>query len=401
MLKNAWPALLAASLWAVAPAPSQAQGANNKPAPQKPASVGAARPAVPTAAANSEVVASVDGKPITWDQLFERVRKENPEGFLQSVGQAVGLKAADTLFGPDNKAQFTITRAQALAALRQQPTQLVRMVLQRMLVEEALNQVAAREGVQLTDAQMNAHLTRLLQNARKRKLIPDNLTDDQFLTQLGYTRASFAATQRPIWQADALIEKDLEKTYGHPIGAGDFIQARHILISVPQPTPDMKEENIKKQDADALAKITQIAKEIKSGKKTFEQAAQENSDDPSKANGGDLGVFMRGSMVKPFEDKAFSLKPGEVSEPVRTQFGYHLIKVEKLGQDIPAEEREAALEQYDQKRLQSFIGLVMTQRVKVVNNMPQPPASATGPMMPGRPVGAAGRSPQDNSASGR
>src|SRR5581483_5539527 len=86
MLKNAWPALLAASLWAVAPAPSQAQGANNKPAPQKPASVGAARPAVPTAAANSEVV----GYPV-------RPGQQGPVYHYPRAGIGGAPPAADTV----------------------------------------------------------------------------------------------------------------------------------------------------------------------------------------------------------------------------------------------------------------------------------------------------------------
>ena len=67
--------------------------------------------------------------------------------------------------------------------------------------------------------------------------------------------------------------------------------------------------------------------EIKSGK-AFADAAKEVSLCPSGRDGGDLGFFKRGVMVKPFEDAAFSLKEiGEISEPVQTQFGWHLIQL--------------------------------------------------------------------------
>lgn len=66
--------------------------------------------------------------------------------------------------------------------------------------------------------------------------------------------------------------------------------------------------------------------EIKNGK-DFAEVAKEYSKCPSGQNGGDLGFFPRGVMVKPFEDAAFSLKVGELSEPVQTQFGWHLILV--------------------------------------------------------------------------
>lgn len=69
----------------------------------------------------------------------------------------------------------------------------------------------------------------------------------------------------------------------------------------------------------------QIFEEIKKGKK-FGAAAREISKCPSKKKDGDLGYFTKGMMVKEFEDVAFKLQIGEISEPVKTQFGYHIIK---------------------------------------------------------------------------
>jgi parvulin-like peptidyl-prolyl isomerase len=85
------------------------------------------------------------------------------------------------------------------------------------------------------------------------------------------------------------------------------IRASHILVN------DEKTANQIK---------TQIA-----GGAAFEEMAELHSSCPSKENGGDLGWFGRGQMVKPFEDAAFGLSEGKISEPVKTQFGYHLIKV--------------------------------------------------------------------------
>ena len=86
------------------------------------------------------------------------------------------------------------------------------------------------------------------------------------------------------------------------------VRASHILV-------DTKDE--------ALS----IKNEIDNGKITFADAAAKYSKCPSGQRGGALGVFGRGQMVKPFEDAAFSLPLNTVSEPVRTQFGYHLIIV--------------------------------------------------------------------------
>lgn len=76
-------------------------------------------------------------------------------------------------------------------------------------------------------------------------------------------------------------------------------------------------------------KCAAILESIVNGEKTFEEAAKESSTCPSGAQGGDLGEFGKGQMVKEFEDAAFQAEPGHVVGPVKTQFGYHLIKVEK------------------------------------------------------------------------
>lgn len=68
-----------------------------------------------------------------------------------------------------------------------------------------------------------------------------------------------------------------------------------------------------------------VIKKLQEGN-SFESLAKAFSSCPSSAEGGDLGEFTRGQMVKEFEEAAFALKPGEVSGPVRTQFGYHIIK---------------------------------------------------------------------------
>lgn len=98
------------------------------------------------------------------------------------------------------------------------------------------------------------------------------------------------------------------------------VHARHILVRV--------DANASAEDvAKAKARIEDMAAQIKAGG-DFAAIASKNSEDGSAANGGELGWFGRGDMVKPFEDAAFALKPGEVSAPVRSQFGFHLIKSE-------------------------------------------------------------------------
>lgn len=75
------------------------------------------------------------------------------------------------------------------------------------------------------------------------------------------------------------------------------------------------------------SEAVKIRKEIVNGDISFEDAAEKYSLCPSSVNGGDLGYFKRGQMVQPFSDVAFDLKVGQISDPVGTKFGWHLIKV--------------------------------------------------------------------------
>ncbi len=97
----------------------------------------------------------------------------------------------------------------------------------------------------------------------------------------------------------------------------ETVDASHILFGIEDPT----------QDAEIKAKAEAVLKRARSGE-DFAELAKEFSDDSGSASrGGNLGAFPRGSMVKTFEEAAFSLKPGEISDLVKTDYGYHIIKV--------------------------------------------------------------------------
>jgi len=129
------------------------------------------------------------------------------------------------------------------------------------------------------------------------------------------------------------------KSYSGEFWEQKKIHARHILIKADSGKKDMEEE-AKKKAEDILAKI-------KKGS-SFEEMAKEHSQDQANARqGGDLGFFSRGQMVKPFEEEAFLLKPGEVSGVVQTTFGFHIIKVEEIKEEgiKPLEDVRAEIEE--------------------------------------------------------
>jgi len=115
-------------------------------------------------------------------------------------------------------------------------------------------------------------------------------------------------------QVKAFYEQNLDR-----FKIPEKIEASHILIKVDKGADESVVENARKQADEIYEKA--LAKE------DFAELAKKFSQGPSKDSGGYLGIFEKKSMVKPFGDKAFSMKPGEVSKPVRTMFGWHIIKV--------------------------------------------------------------------------
>ncbi|GIV17700.1 MAG: peptidylprolyl isomerase [Armatimonadota bacterium] len=214
-------------------------------------------------------------------------------------------------------------------------------VVEDLIALKVVEQEAKKYGITATKAEIDQRYNEAIDGMRAR--VPPGADVFVELAKQGWTRAHMEAVLRR-----ALL---LEKLVARTVRDDDFIQARHILIQPQMPTisPDQNvsaEERQKmfaearaKAEEEAKAKAQKVYEEIKAGK-DFAEAAKEYSDDRSnKDKGGDLGAFARGMMVPEFEKAVFALKPGEISEPVKTPYGWHIIKVEKLGKDIPAVEK--------------------------------------------------------------
>lgn len=106
------------------------------------------------------------------------------------------------------------------------------------------------------------------------------------------------------------------------------VHARHILIRTQGSPIPVKPGQKELTEAEALAKAQELRKKIQDGGDFAALAMAESDDTGSAAKGGDLGSFKKGQMVPAFEEAAFAMKPGELSEPVKSQFGYHVIKLE-------------------------------------------------------------------------
>lgn len=155
------------------------------------------------------------------------------------------------------------------------------------------------------------------------KLDEEGISDE---TLEFFYRYSYYAQQymKDIEKENPTSEDDIELYYNEhkeEYVSPAQIKASHILVADESHSEESK------------AKIEEIRAKIESGESTFAKMAEENNTDSTAQTGGDLGWFGKGQMVAEFEDVAFSLKKGELSEPVETEFGYHLIEVTAIQEE--------------------------------------------------------------------
>lgn len=190
---------------------------------------------------------------------------------------------------------------------------LLQFVIENELMAEAATQAALDSGSSFDD-RLKYHRRRALRDAYYDKSVRNAVTEDE---------------------AKKIFD---EKIAG--LKPEEEIHARHILVATEAEAKEVEERLKKGED--------------------FATVAKEKSKDPS-AEGGDLGYFRRGQMLKPFENAAFALKEGEISKPVQTQFGWHIIKVE--------EKRTRPLPTFDQVKDQIMSQLTVQKAKETIRGL--------------------------------
>ncbi len=227
--------------------------------------------------------------------------------------------------------------------------------------------VANINGYKVTEGKLNKIIESMPQNAKAqyegkegRKKLLDQLVVQKLLVQeakkMGLDKNPDFLIRKEMDEDSLLIEqyykhfldshklddKTLKKYYqenADKFAPPEQFEAYHILIT---PEKDQKVFNTKKSDAknekEAKKKIAMIQKLLKKGV-SFEKVAKEYSEGPSAPRGGYLGKFSLGRMIPEFENALKKMKPGDISEPVKTRFGYHIIylKDRKKGEPTPFE----------------------------------------------------------------
>jgi foldase protein PrsA len=224
-------------------------------------------------AADSGVVATVNGENITSDKLFQ--------------------------IAPD-----------------EMKTQLIDQVVMQTLIE----QKAAEENITITEEDINEAVDK--QMAKYDEMFPTQEEFDAALAQAGLTKEALVQDLKDNMQTELKMKKILEPQ----IDVSD-----ESIATFYEENKEQINQSIQVQASHILVEDEQLANSLLEqiqGGADFAELATEHSIDPgSKVKGGDLGFFGRGQMVPEFEEAAFNLKVGEVSEVVQTQHGYHIIKL--------------------------------------------------------------------------
>jgi peptidyl-prolyl cis-trans isomerase C len=166
----------------------------------------------------------------------------------------------------------------------------------------------------------------LAQEGQRRKI--NETTEYQTLATFQQSNVLAALTVEAMRKDVKVDEAGLRKYYDQHKPEYEQVHGAHILIRFQGSQVPVRAGQKELTDAEALAKAQELRAKILAGADFADLARKESDDLVSGNNGGDLGTFKHGQMVPAFDEAAFKLKPGELSEPIKTQFGYHLIKVQ-------------------------------------------------------------------------
>ncbi len=183
-----------------------------------------------------------------------------------------------------------------------------------------------------------------------------------YLEQVKTAASLSEADLRALVEVDLLREKLYNAVTKDVPTTEEQVHARHILVRIiePQPTPtplpegqptptpapDATPTPAPRDEAQALARIIEVQQKLGAGEDFAKLAAEYSDDTVSAAEGGDLGWFGRGRMVPEFEEAVFKLEPGQISDPIKTQYGYHIVQVLERDPARPLDEFTLAQNRY-------------------------------------------------------
>jgi len=240
----------------------------------------------------------------------------------------------------------------------------VRSALQRAIDNRLLAQEARRLGIEPNEERVNARLDALIERAGGRatlvaELITSGVTFEQLRATVVQADLIRSLVEAEVVSAIEVTDEEIAAFYAdNPdlFRKPDKIHSRHILFKVgPDASPEEREA--------ARAKAVAAHQRAAAGE-DFAGLAVELSEGPNALNGGDLGFTSRGQMVEAFDDAVWELTPGEISDVVESELGFHVIKVEDIvvGEMVPLEEARPVIEDLlRQKKTGDGIGVFVVE----------------------------------------
>lgn len=290
---------------------------------------------------------------------FGGTKAAKPENVAMVNGKAIPKKVFD-------RQMMALQARMAEQGQQVEPSQLKAMkqhVLNQLIDGELLYQEAKAKGMAVSEKEIAAYIASIKKRFPseadfKKGLARMHTSESEMKDEVGKSLVIQKFIKTDLLKGITIDDAAAKAFYdSHPqyFKAPEMVKASHILIKV-SPTASKAEKDA------ALKKIKEIEAKAKKGA-DFAELAKTYSEGPSASRGGDLGYFRRGQMVKPFEDAAFALAPGQMSGIVKTQFGYHLIKVlaKKPGGQIAF---ETAKDRIKETLLREKSGDIVAQHVK-------------------------------------
>ncbi len=315
-------------------------------------------------------IATVSGEAL-GTAAFERRLRFAQDNLINQINQYVQFGQQFASQGGSNPFQQAI---QGLYDQLSSPETLSLNVLDDMIETALVKQLAAKQGVTVTDDEVQQEIEKDFGYARiptptpaPDPAITDTVPGPTPVTLDAYQK-NYGDTIKGLADRNSLTEAEFRDLYVSrllrqkleevaPLDVKETEeqdQARHILISFPEATDGKTQEQI---EAETLDKIKAIRERIVKGEAFADVAKEVSEDTGSKEKGGDLGWFGKGRMVAEFENAAYSQTPGVLGDPIKTQYGYHLILVEEKDPARQVDETELK-----QRRDTAFADWLKTQQ---------------------------------------
>lgn len=217
--------------------------------------------------------------------------------------------------------------------------EVLRSALDNLITYTVMTQEARAQNVTVSEGEIDERIKQMRGTASdadfKKALEARNMSGEQLRTDARVQLTIEKMMEAQVANVGTATDTEARGFYDknpEKFKQGEAVRASHILLRVEADAPD----KVRKQ---ARGRIDALLKRARGGE-DFAALAKQHSQDGSAREGGDLGYFERGQMVPPFSQAAFSLKPGEISDVVTTQFGYHIVKVidKKSAATVPYEQ---------------------------------------------------------------